>query len=136
MSKLQQFLTGRNVTELTEDVAISDRLKDEEGKLLKFKIKAMTADEFSNIQKVCTRVDKKQKVNFNSKLYNEELITNYCLEPDFKNAQFLKDNGCMSPSQLINKVLLAGEVSALSEAIAKLSGFDQDMDELKEEAKN
>lgn len=137
MSKLVQFLTNNNVEGLTKDVVISERFKDSEtGKLLKFKIQAMQFDEFSNIQKTCTKTDKKGKVDFNAKLLNDEIISKFCIEPDFRNAEFLKSNGCMNPAQLINKVLLAGEVSTLAEEIISLSGFNQDLDSLREEGKN
>lgn len=136
MSKLQQFLLNNNVNEITEEVIISDRFKDENGELMKFKIKTVPAGEHANIQNVCSRVDKKGKLNFNSKLYSEEIITNYCLEPNFKDAEFIKGAGCTNSSQLINKVLLAGEITTLTEEILSLSGFNKDLDALREEAKN
>lgn len=136
MSKLTNFLLENSVENITEEVVISDRLKDENGEFLKFKIKALTPDEFSDLQKECTVVGKKGKVSFNSKAFNERLIVNNTLEPDFKDANFIKQANCISPEQVLNKVLLAGEVSALVEAITKLSGFDSDLDSLRAEAKN
>ncbi len=135
MSKLTDFLLNNTVENLTEEVIVSDRIKVD-GEILKFKIKAVNPEEFSGLQKQCTKVGKKGKVNFDSKMFNEQLIINYTVDPNFKDAEFVKKAGCMTPEQLVNKVLLAGEVAILVEEISALSGFDKDLEELREEAKN
>lgn len=135
MSKLMDFLLSNNIDNLTEEVIVSDRFKVE-GEILKFKIKAVTPEQFSDLQKQCTKVAKKGKVSFDSKVFNEQLIINYTLEPNFKDAESIQKGGCVSPEQLLNRVLLAGEVITLSEEISRLSGFDKDLDEIRDEAKN
>lgn len=135
MSKLMDFLVNNTVENLTEEVVISDRFKVD-GEILKFKIKAVTPDEFSDLQKQCTKIGKKGKMNFDSKMFNEQLIVNYTVEPNFKDAESIKRAGCITPEQLLNKTLLAGEVATLVEQISTLSGFDKDLEELREEAKN
>ncbi|CEK34301.1 XkdN-like protein,hypothetical protein,Phage XkdN-like protein [[Clostridium] sordellii] len=135
MSKLMDFLVSNPIDNLTEDVIISDRFKNE-NEILKFKIKAVSPDEFSELQKQCTKVGKKGKVNFDSKMFNDQLIINYTVEPNFKDADAIKKAGCMTPEQLLNKVLLAGEVATLVEEISTLSGFDKDLETLREDAKN
>lgn len=135
MSKLTDFLLNNTVENLTEEIIVSDRFKVD-GEILKFKIKAVNPDEFSDLQKQCTKVGKKGKVNFDSKMFNEQLIINYTVDPNFKDAEVVKKAGCMTPEQLVNKVLLAGEVATLVEEISALSGFDKDLEELREEAKN
>ncbi|BDU83499.1 phage tail assembly chaperone [Clostridium perfringens] len=135
MSKLMDFLINNTIENLTEEVVISDRFKVD-GEILKFKIKAVTPDEFSDLQKQCTKIGKKGKMNFDSKMFNEQLIVNYTVEPNFKDAEAIKKAGCITPEQLLNKTLLAGEVATLVEQISTLSGFDKDLEELREEAKN
>lgn len=135
MSKLTDFLLNNTVENLTEEIIVSDRFKVD-GEILKFKIKAVNPNEFSDLQKQCTKVGKKGKVNFDSKMFNEQLIINYTVDPNFKDAEVVKKAGCMTPEQLVNKVLLAGEVATLVEEISALSGFDKDLEELREEAKN
>lgn len=134
MSKLMNFLINNTIENLTEEVVISDRFKVD-GEILKFKIKAVTPDEFSDLQKQCTKIGKKGKMNFDSKMFNEQLIVNYTVEPNFKDAESIKRAGCITPEQLLNKTLLAGEVATLVEQISTLSGFDKDLEELREEAK-
>lgn len=135
MSKLIDFLVSNPIENLTEEIIISDRFKVG-GEILKFKIKAVPPDEFSDLQKQCTKVGKKGKVNFDSKMFNDQLIINYTVEPNFRDAEAIKKAGCMTPEQFVNKVLLAGEVATLVEEISTLSGFDKDLDSLREDAKN
>lgn len=136
MSKLMEFLMENSVEELTEEVPVSERFKDNEGNLLKFKIKAVPSDEFATLQKQCTVTKKKGKVEFDSKKFNEQIAINYKIDPNFRDAEAIKKLGVITPEQFLNKTLLAGELTTLVEAISKLSGFDQDIDELREEAKN
>lgn len=135
MSKLMDFLVSNPTENLTEEIIVSDRFKDGE-EILKFKIKAVSPEDFSDLQKQCTKVGKKGKVNFDSKMFNEQLVINYTVDPNFRDAESIKKAGCMTPEQLLNKVLLAGEVATLVEEISALSGFDRDLESLREEAKN
>lgn len=139
MSALQEFLNANPVDNLTAEVLISDRFKDKEGNILKFKIKAMTNDEFEEIRKKATKIDfkkGKRNVDFDARKFNEQVVINHTIDPDFKNAESIKKVGCMSPEQYLNKVLLAGEIAELAEQIQILSGFEKDMSDLVEEAKN
>jgi hypothetical protein len=136
MSKLMDFLIENEVDNLTDEVVISERFKDKEDNLLKFKIKAVPPEDFSKLQKECTITKKKGKVEFDSKRFNEQIAINYTVDPDFRNAEAIKKVGCLYPEQFLNKVLLAGELNTLVEEISNLSGFGQDLDELREQAKN
>lgn len=140
MSLLQDFLAeNANVDNITDEVIISPRFKDKEGKLLKFKIRAMTGDEFSAFQKASSKIDmtgKKRETRFDSNKYYTMAIVNCCLDPDFKNAEFLKKIGAITPEQAISKTLLPGEVVELGTQINTLSGFDVDINEEIENAKN
>lgn len=133
---LQDFLNANPVDGLTEEVIVSKRFKDAEGNLLKFKIKAMTSAEFEDVRKRSTTIHKKGKVEFNAQQFNTTSVINNTLEPDFKDAASIQKLGCTTPEQYLNKVLLPGEIATLAERIQRLSGFDVDMDELVEEAKN
>lgn len=133
---LQQFLNANPVDGLTEDVVISSRFKDDKGNVLKFKIKAMTPSEHAELQKKCTTYRKGGKMDFDSRKFTTESVIENTVEPNFKDADSIKALGCKTPEQYMNKVLLVGEMYNLSAAINKLSGFDESMDELVDEAKN
>jgi hypothetical protein len=131
MSALQDFLLETCSDNVTDKVVISPRFKDRP-----FTIRAMTGKEFTEYQQAATKIHKGKRVDFNSSLFREKVIINHTLEPNFKDAEFIKKAGCVTPEQLLNKVLLAGEIMELSEQISALSGFDQNMDEAVDEAKN
>lgn len=133
MSRLSDFLMQKPVSEITKELVLNTRPEIKE---MPFKIKAMSADDFNEYQEKCTSYDKKGKATFNSKKYNELVIVNHCIEPNFKDAEMLKKAGMTLPEQFIRKFLLAGEIVELSSQISSLSGFDTDINELKEEAKN
>lgn len=131
MSTLLEFLADNPVDNITEDVVISQRLAK-----FPFKIRAMTGDEFTEYQKMATTIARHKKASFDSKLFNEQVIINHTVEPNFKDAATLKKVGCTTPQQFINKCLLAGEISELTKRISALSGFDTEINEVVAEAKN
>lgn len=140
MSVLKDFLIeNSDIVSKEIEVPISPRFKDKEGKLLKFKIKPMSGDEFGKYQKQCTSIDfnkKKRETQFDSGKFNLLCIVNHCIDPDFKDASFLKELGVQTPEQAVSKVLLAGEIVELGNQISKVSGFDVDINEEVEKAKN
>lgn len=140
MSKLTEFLTEHaDIGTIEQEVAISPRFKDEKGNILKFKIKPMSGEEFGRYQKLCTTINmtgKKRETQFDSGKFNVLVITNHCIDPDFKNAAWLKELGVINAEMAVQKVLLAGEIIELGNKITNLSGFDVDINEEIDEAKN
>lgn len=129
MSKLSDFLTERN-TKIEENVIISDKIP------FPFRIRPLTSDEFSRLQKECNKPLNKGKFEFDTMKFNEKVALSGCVDPDFKNADDVKKANCTTPSQFLKQSLLPGELSNLVEAITKLSGFDKDIEDLKDEVKN
>lgn len=124
---LVDFLRENPVEEIIDEVVISTRLKD-----FKFKIKAMSYEEFVNIRNQCA--DKNGIIN-NSK-FDRMIIMGHCLYPNFKSSEEIKAAGVATPDQYLNKVLLAGEQMELSRQISKLSGMYDDVESLRKEVKN
>lgn len=136
---LQEFLNGNDVSNIQDEVVISNRLKNPEtGELYKFKIRALTEKEYEAARSEAMTLPKKKKdrVKFDNSLFNEKVIIAGTIYPNFKDADSINKLGCLTPEQYLHKVLLPGEISDLSGAITKLSGFDTDAEELIEEAKN
>lgn len=131
MSALMDFLLENPIDDVTSKVMVSERLKAHP-----FTIKAMAGPEFDSYSKSATKIHKGKKVDFNSGRFNEMVVINHTVDPNFKDADFIKRAGCMTPEQLMYKTLLSGEIAELTQKIASLSGFDQEMDELVEEGKN
>ena len=132
---LTQFLLENDVTTIEEEVVVSRRIKDGEGNLLKFKIKPLTYEQYTDYQKQCTII-KGKEVDFDYRKFNNLLVINHTLEPNFKDADFVKQVGAVYPEQAIGKVLLAGEISVLAEQIRKVSGFEDSLDDLAAQVKN
>ena len=131
MGRLADFLCEHTVENITDEVVISNRIP------FKFKIRAINSEEFNSYRKLATSFDvKRKKASFDSKKLNEQIIINHTVDPDFRNAEDIKRVGCTTPEQYMNKVLLAGEAEELSQQIQSLSGFDLDINEAVEEAKN
>ncbi len=133
---LQDFLNLNPVDNLTDEVVVSPRFKDSEGKPLKFTIRAMTSQDFDGIRKASTEIRKSRKVEFDAQRFNLKMVINHTVVPDFKDADSIKKLGCRTPEEYVQRVLLAGEVTTLASKIQELSGFDVDMEDLVEEAKN
>jgi hypothetical protein len=131
MSNLMQFLIDNPVDNLTAEVVVSPRLAK-----FPFKIKGMTGPEFSEYQKLSTKIGRHKKVEFDSKIFNELVVLNHTVEPNFRDAESIKKAGCQSPEQFLYKSLLAGEISELAQQISSLSGFDKEFEDDVEEAKN
>lgn len=134
MNPLQQFLLENPVANTRETVIVSERLKE-----FPFEVKAILGDEYNDYQSRCIEnPNSAKKRRFNSKRFNELVVINHTVNPNFKDAEWLESAGCsMSSTALLYKVLLAGEITKLAEAILKLSGFSEgDIAEDIEEAKN
>lgn len=132
MNALQQFLTKNSVDNLTEEITLGGRLKD-----FKFKIKAMTGNQYNDYQTLCIEnPNSAKKRRFNTKKFNELIVVNCVIEPNFKDADWMKELGVPDATSAMYKTLLAGEITMLAEAALRLSGFDRDLDEEMEEAKN
>ncbi len=129
MNDLEKFLTLPDVSEIEEEVSVSKRLG-------KFKVKAMTSDEFGEYQKRSRGKVNKKGVDFDSTKFNLLIVAGQTIQPNFNNAELLKKAGCATATELIKKKLLPGEIAELADKITELSGFEIDRDEEIEEAKN
>lgn len=129
---LEDFLCANPVQGETEKVIISERLKHYE-----FEIGEMDKKEYDNYIHQCTVKDNRGKIlKQNISLFNELVVINHCLYPDFKSVEFLQKVGVNAPSQALYKTLKLGEVEKLADSILKFNGFDRDFETLRKKAKN
>lgn len=129
MNDLEQFLSLPDVENIVEEVFVSERLG-------KFKVKAMTLDEHRDYQNRCKGKVKKGGIDFDSAKFNLLIAAGQTIYPDFSNAEFLKKVGCTTATEFLKKKLKAGEIAELASQIITISGFDDDINEDIEEAKN
>lgn len=132
MTELQMFLMENPVDNITNKIKLGGRLKDFE-----FEIKPMTNNDMSKYQKLCVKnTQNAKKKEFDIQKFNELVVINNVISPNFKDPEWMKSAGVLTPEALLNKVLLAGEISELSEKVSELSGFGDNTEELEEEIKN
>ena len=129
MGDLDEFLSLPNVDEIVEEVEVRKGLS-------KFKIKAMSQDEFTNYQNRCRGKIKKSGVNFDVAKFNMLIVTGQTVYPDFNNKAFLDKAKCNTAEEFVTKKLLPGEITKLAGKIQEISGFDTDINDDIDEAKN
>lgn len=130
MKTLQEFLNEEKIGNITKEIELSSRIKDEKGVPYKFKIKSLNFEDVSEIKRKCTS----SKLDFYK--FELEIVIAGTVYPNFKDAESIKAVGAVTPQQYINTVLNAGEVTKLSDEIQKISGYFDNMNELVDEAKN
>jgi len=131
---LQSFLNQNTVDGIFNEIVVSDRFRNDDGDIFKFKIKAMTQNSFEDVKKKAAFG--RTNSDIDEDILNCFIVIENTVEPSFKDSESLKLLGCSSPKQYLNKVLLSGEISFLAEEIIKLSGFNRSFDELVEDVKN
>lgn len=126
---LQAFLIEAARANNTHEIHLKGRLSE-----FPFTIRELTLGEWNEARKRAVNDATPERID-NIEVTKQIVIAG-CVSPNFKDAEFIKSCGCLTPSELIDKVLLAGEVTQLSEVISRASGFGSKIDELKDEAKN
>lgn len=134
MGKLQDFLMEAEIGESQTEVPIAPFP-------FPFVVKSITEAENKAIRKTCQKVsfDKKtrqKQTDTDTDLYNSRLVVACCVEPNFKDADLQAKYGVRGAEDLINKILNPGQYTDLLLAVQEINGFTDDVNELRDEAKN
>lgn len=135
MGKLQEFLTVNKVdNNITSEVMIKPFPHP-------FVIRSITQAENAQIRKSCTVTDFNRKTHqketvTDSQLYITRLLVACTVDPCFKDAEFQSAYGVMGAEALVEKLLTPGQYAELVSAVEEINSFDNDMQELVDEAKN
>ncbi|MMZ47252.1 Phage XkdN-like protein [compost metagenome] len=140
MSNFSAFFVENAAVDVTEEVVVSDRFKDDEGKPIPWKIQGISEAENKAIRKSSTKM---VKAKGGAKLpeidpdeYTTKLVIATVVYPNLKDAELQKNYGVMGAENLLNKMLLAGEFATLWDHVQTLNGYDRDINEVMEETKN
>ncbi|PYI57021.1 phage tail assembly chaperone [Paenibacillus flagellatus] len=140
MSELSAFFAQNVSTEIVESFVVSERFKDKDGKPIEWKLRAVTQDESEAIRKACTRVKKGPGGSSIQEIDQGEFIAKMAAAsvqfPNLKDTALQDSYGVRGAEVLLRKMLLAGEYAALLTKTQELSGFDRDINEDIEAAKN
>lgn len=106
-----------------------------------FVVQSITEAENKQIRQSCQKTffDKKSGkkiVETNADLYNSRLVAACCLEPNFKDAALQTKYGVLGAEALIDALLNPGQYTNLLLTVQDINGFSQDINLLRDEAKN
>ena len=125
MGRLDDFLALPDVSERAEEATVSERLGP-------VTIKAMTADQLEDYQNMARGQGRRAS---GAKLFLY-MVAGQMADPDVSDAGFLAQSGHATAADFVKAKLLPGEIAALAGRIMELSGFDADINQEVDEAKN
>ena len=140
MNSIKAFLQPP-IMENVEEVIVSKRFVDEEGKVRPFKVRAIN-QEINN--RLLTKATKKRKqdgqiyTELDNAKYMAALVVACTVEPDFKNSELCAYYQTANPEDVPMRMLSTGEFARLSKKIREINGMmdEDELEEAKEEAKN
>jgi len=140
MSNLNMFFAENAQTDLIEDFIVSERFKDDKKNPMVWKLRTLTEAENADIRASATkRVQVKRGVTLpetNPNEYMAKLIVASVVFPNLKDADLQKSYNVIGAENLVRTMLIAGEYSTLAEKVQIINGFDKDLNDLVDEAKN
>lgn len=96
-------------------------------------IQAVDGDLYTSLS--ASAVNKKGNFNYEKGFeVNAKIVAAGVVEPDLKNEELLKHIGVATPAEAARKIF-KGEINAISDEVAKISGFG-DIEETEKEVKN
>lgn len=135
MSKFSAFLKTNVHREKTKKIYISDAFKDENGDLVPFVIRTLSATEEARIRKETTIEMENGPDKLDTQKYDSVLIPYCIVEPDLKSTELQNSYGVIGEYELLKEMLLAGELAQLYKEISEFNGFKNYKQKV-EEAKN
>lgn len=141
MSSLSAFMAQNVVKEDNIKFVASKRFV-EKGKPIKWEIKCITSSEDEMIRKSCTKrlpVPGKKNMYTPETDYNQylaKLAVSCTVYPNLHDAELQNSYGVMGADQLLREMLKPGEYADYLEKIQQINGFDVNMNDLVDEAKN
>lgn len=138
---LQAFLNKdkRNRKNQVVEFVVSEDFKNQEGKPEPFKIKPIGFRQFSSIREKHSKMHMKDKrliKQTNEGAVTLELCAKAIVYPDLKNAELQDFYGVVNETDLVDAMLNFKEIESLAEKVMEISGLGEDVNELKDQAKN
>lgn len=141
MSDLSIFLKKNAMPVETIKQVISNRFKDKDGKPAEWELRALTAAEDSEIRKrhtkmVSTGKRKPMVEKIDREAYLASMVAACVVNPDLTSVELQQSYGVIGEGPLVKQMLTNGEYTELLEIVTDISGFDRDINDEVEEAKN
>jgi hypothetical protein len=103
-----------------------NRLSKQLGGKIEFKLEAINANKYAEIQENSVDVDKSGNVKVDMQKMQTFTILDGVTEPSLKSKELMEHFEVLTPIDLINKLFLPGEITTLFNEINKLNGFSDD----------
>ncbi|RYD01643.1 XkdN [Desulforamulus aquiferis] len=97
-------------------------------------LKGLTGKQVSNIRERCTeRSEKRGKISerLDEEQFNAALIAAATVKPNLADPKLLSKYNASGPEEVVRRILLAGELAAVGDVVLDISGFNVDLEELK-----
>lgn len=98
------------------------------------KIRGLTGKQVFGIRERCTeRKEKRGQTieRLDEELFNVSLIAAATVTPAWGDSKLLSKFSASSPEEVVKRILLAGELSALGDVVLDLSGFNTELEDVK-----
>ena len=136
MGKLDLFLKSRVPADFTEKIALSQRFADEEGNVILWELKSVSASEDEALRLSSVKRGEGGSFELDTNIYAAKLASATVLFPDLNDAKLQDSYGVMGAERLLKEMLKAGEYQRLLKEVRRINGFGEVTGELVDEAKN
>ncbi|MGN7381413.1 Phage XkdN-like protein [Chlamydia abortus] len=140
MSDLSMFYAQNALADLTEEVVVSTRFRDANGKAIAWKLKSMTEEENEQCRKAATKRVKGKNGAYTPEINSDEYVAKLAVAsvvyPNLNDDKLQKSYGVLGAESLLRKMLLPGEYATLVQKVQEINGFDKDLNEMVDEVKN
>ena len=134
------FMAGSAIAAEPVEYVASKRFRGKDGKPAKWKIQPFSASENDKLVKEFTRKVRlpsgERKNTFDNERYNLAIVVKAVSYPNLNDPNLQDSYGVMSAEELVQKMLLPGELTDLQSAVAQALGFENDIADDIETAKN
>lgn len=142
MSNLKSFLAENALKVEKEDVVVSRRFLDDDGKPCLWQIGCITSAEDEALRKLCTkRVSLNGRKNdvsleLDYELYLGKLAAKCTISPCLSDSELQDSYGVMGEDALLKAMLTPGEYSEFLNKVQTINGYDVSFEDLVNDAKN
>jgi hypothetical protein len=142
MNNLSAFLSQNAIKVENIEYIASKRFLDEQGNAIAWELKNITSLEDEAIRKSCIKKvqvqGKRGQFNqeFDANAYISKLVASCVVYPNLKDIELQNSYGVMGEVELLNHMLIPGELNNLAAKVQEINGLNESMDDLVTEAKN
>lgn len=136
MSELTAFLKQNKKEMGNVKIAASENFVNADGKIVEWEIRPLKTKEAENIRAQCT-TSRKGERKIDAERFNRLIAAACTVYPDLDDTKLQDSYGVMGAENLIQEMLdVDGEYQSYIAKIMEISGYNQTMKELIDEAKN